>query len=66
VVNLSFRAKGPYTQRLLIPAGTRTAPCLPSQPYYEQLGIAFSWTFTRHHLHALQAKIAAKGLAPAF
>ena len=36
---------------------------LAFQSHYERTASPFNWTFTRHHLHALLAKIAAKRLA---
>jgi transposase len=38
---------------------------LAFQSQYELSASPFNWTFTRHDLHALLAKIVAKGLAPA-
>jgi DDE superfamily endonuclease len=38
---------------------------LAFQSHYERSASPFNWTFTRHHLHALLAKIGAKRLAPA-
>jgi hypothetical protein len=38
---------------------------LAFQSHYERSASLFNWTFTRHHLHALLAKIGAKRLAPA-
>jgi hypothetical protein len=38
---------------------------LAFQSHCERSGSPFNWTFTRHDLHALLAKIAAKRLAPA-
>jgi DDE superfamily endonuclease len=38
---------------------------LAFQSHYERSASPFNWTFTRHHLHALLAKIDAKRLAPA-
>jgi len=36
---------------------------LAFQDRYERTASPFKWTFTRHHLHDLLAKIAAKQLA---
>jgi hypothetical protein len=38
---------------------------LAFQSHYEQSASPFNWTFTRHDLHVLLAKIDAKRLAPA-
>jgi DDE superfamily endonuclease len=38
---------------------------LAFQSHYERSASPFNWTFTRHDLHALLAKIATKRLAPA-
>jgi hypothetical protein len=38
---------------------------LAFQSYYDRSALPFNWPFTRHDLHALLAKTAAKRLAPA-
>src|ERR1700720_1079220 len=50
--------KGPHARRLLILAGTRTAPACLSvfQSHYERPAPPFNWTFARPDLHALLAK----------
>jgi hypothetical protein len=55
--------KGPHAKRLLISAGTPTAPAF--QSHYERSALHFDRTFTRRDLNALLAKIALKRLAPA-